>query len=592
MKKKFILIMMAVTVIASSASVSNLMVYAEDFSDHESLTLNAETDEKSLFTDAVGQTAIQDQTNYKNSEKISCLNSVEDSGSCGDSAYWKLLQDGTLIIYGSGEMYGADFDSYEIKKVEITEGITRIDDYTFEYSSSLEMVSISDSVKEIGDSAFYGCERLTEVTGGDNLEIIGDEAFGDCAELKNITLSSSIQEVGDMIFEGCESLKTAGPASGNYNIKLKSTESLPDSLLAESEVTEVVLPDSLKKLGIYVFYNCSSLEKINIPNSVKEIGASAFEGCSKLTEVTGGNNLEKIGIRAFGDCEELENITLSSSIGIAERIFEGCESLKTAGPASGNYNIKLKFTESLPDGLLVSSEVTEIVLPDSLKDLGIMGAFGNCQYLEKIQLPSSLTNIPMWAFFGCSSLEKINIPDSVKEIGNHAFMWCDKLTEVTGGNNVEKIGGSAFSGCPELRNITLSSSVKEIESGVFDDNIVIHGYKNSYAETYAKENNISFVPLEEVEIEPAITLNNDSGILSAELNTIDNIIEHGFVYGKETDVTLDTPGRTRVAYSEFDSDKSYSFDTTDLTGCAIRAYVIYIDKNGNEQTVYSNIYSR
>lgn len=113
---------------------------------------------------------------------------------------------------------------------------------------------------------------------------------------------------------------------------------------------------------------------------------------------------------------------------------------------------------------------------------------------------------------------------------------------------------------------------------------------------WTKALNATFIVTSEidgsVEIEPSITLNNDSGILAAELNTIDNIIEHGFVYGKETDVTLDTPGRTRVAYSEFDSDKSYSFDTTDLTGCAIRAYVIYIDKNGNEQTVYSNIYSR
>ena len=94
------------------------------------------------------------------------------------------------------------------------------------------------------------------------------------------------------------------------------------------------------------------------------------------------------------------------------------------------------------------------------------------------------------------------------------------------------------------------------------------------------------------EIKPSITFSNNSGILVAKLNTTDKIIEHGIVYGKGTNVTLNTPGRTRVAYSGFDSNKSYSFDTAKLTGCTIRAYVIYTDKNGNAQTVYSNAYSK
>jgi len=52
-------------------------------------------------------------------------------------------------------------------------------------------------------------------------------------------------------------------------------------------------------------------------------------------------------------------------------------------------------------------------------------------------------------------------------------------------------------------------------------------------------------------------------------------------------VTLETPGRTRIVYSELDADGCYSLDITELTGCTIMAYAVYNDENGKEQVVYS-----
>lgn len=91
---------------------------------------------------------------------------------------------------------------------------------------------------------------------------------------------------------------------------------------------------------------------------------------------------------------------------------------------------------------------------------------------------------------------------------------------------------------------------------------------------------------------PLITVKDNSGKLTVELATTDKTIAQGIVYGKEDSVTLETLGRTRVAYSKIDSNRSYTFDATKLNGCTIRAYVIYVDKNGKEQVVYSNPYTR
>ena len=86
---------------------------------------------------------------------------------------------------------------------------------------------------------------------------------------------------------------------------------------------------------------------------------------------------------------------------------------------------------------------------------------------------------------------------------------------------------------------------------------------------------------------PTLSVIQKNEKLIAAISNTESVTGYGFVYGKQTDITLETPGRTRIAYSELDADGSYSLDITELTGCTIRAYAVYVDENGNTQVVYS-----
>ena len=63
------------------------------------------------------------------------------------------------------------------------------------------------------------------------------------------------------------------------------------------------------------------------------------------------------------------------------------------------------------------------------------------------------------------------IPDGVTTIGDRAFSCCESLRSIIIPNGVTSIGRYAFAYC---------------------ENIMIHCYKNSYAEEYAKKNNIPY----------------------------------------------------------------------------------------------------
>ena len=94
--------------------------------------------------------------------------------------------------------------------------------------------------------------------------------------------------------------------------------------------------------------------------------------------------------------------------------------------------------------------------------------------IEKIELPSTVTEIGKYAFNGdsqggynFSSLKSIDLPNSVTKIGDRAFKYCDSLKDITIPNNVTNIGDCAFRRCTGLTKITIPNSVTNIEDCAF-----------------------------------------------------------------------------------------------------------------------------
>jgi len=110
--------------------------------------------------------------------------------------------------------------------------------------------------------------------------------------------------------------------------------------------------------------------------------------------------------------------------------------------------------------------LSEIVIPSSVTSIGD-GAFSSCDSLSEIVIPSSVTNVGNGAFSFCSSLSEIVIPSSLTSIGKGVFSGCSSLSEIVIPSSVTSIGDSAFSGCDSLSEIVIPSSVTSIGKGVF-----------------------------------------------------------------------------------------------------------------------------
>ena len=122
---------------------------------------------------------------------------------------------------------------------------------------------------------------------------------------------------------------------------------------------------------------------------------------------------------------------------------------------------------------------------DSIRRIG-QYAFVDCEKLEYMRLPDSVTNIDTRAFYRCG-IKQLTGTNNVTYIGDIAFMNSN-LEEI----NIPKatfIGSSAFAGCYKLNTVTLGGS-SVVSSNVSDDSQNIF-FWSDYVNIYVPDSLVS-----------------------------------------------------------------------------------------------------
>ncbi len=386
--------------------------------------------------------------------------------------------------------------------------VVAIADHAFEDNLMVTSVVIPDTVLELGVGCFSDCDNLTSVTFSDGLKTIGSHAFGACDSLKSVVIpketvieEEAFSDYSDLIMYGYMN-SPAHKYAQEMNIAFKFLDALVDEetdfqyIVDENDEiiivgyegvdTSIVIPatiDSCKVVAVddYAFYECYEIESIVIADSVVEIGEYAFAYCDSLKSISLPKGIFKISEYAFCSCDNLTSIVLPESITTIERgAFSGCRSLPS------------------------------INLPDGLQTLG-ESAFYNCDKLTSIVLPESITTIERDAFYDCDGLISVNLPDGLKVLGEYAFCNCDKLTSIVIPESIKTIQRGTFRNCTGLTEIVIPKETT-MYYNAFDSvnpELVIYGYTDSPAQTFAEKNNITFVCLDAPDFTYEINENNE-----------------------------------------------------------------------------------
>ena len=406
-----------------------------------------------------------------------------------------------LDIPSSAEYEGA---TYPVKK---------IGDNAF-YGSRVTSVNIGEGVEVIGVNAFNSTRQLKKVTFPGTLKTIQGYAFynsfveefklpDSLVTIERDALSSwkvgvlhipvNVREIeGYPCRTSTELTEITADADNQYFTALdgvlytKDMKTLIQYPRGKADAS-FTIPEGVEELGQGSCYSALNLTNIVLPASLKTIGIECFLQAAKIAAIHLPANVQEIGAHAMAGMTELAAITVDSG----NQYFTALDGVL--------YSKDMKTLVQYPNG----KSGTAFTVPDGVETIG-GSAFFNNPALTGLTLPVSTVTLEARACSGMYALQNINLPANVQKVGSQALGRCAKLAAITvdSGNQyftaldgvlyskdmktlvqypngksgaaftvpdgVETIGGSAFYGA-KLTGVTLPDGLLTIKEQAFQE---------------------------------------------------------------------------------------------------------------------------
>lgn len=423
-----------------------------------------------------------------------------------------------------------------LTSVEIPASVKTIGKQAFSNCDSLERV-VMRSDAECGYSVFYSCGSLEEFVFPDNMQTLNLGFFADCYAYRNIILPDSltfidsqafrsyytntrnmyvppsVTEIHEDAFYDTTNGLTIYGKSGSYAETFASGHDIPFQAVSSSdEMSRITLEDlaptsgscgdevnwyldtdtgilTISGTGAMSDFEShsdqpwagirSQIKKAVIEPGVTRLGDYAFMYCSSMTEIEFSEGLISMGEDVFWDTA-IKEMELPKSLEYIGFDTYGCASIT---------HLEIPATVNLYGYTFMScDDMFHVTLGEGFKSIPYC-MFIDCPNLSWVEMPDTVTYMSYSVFSECSSLSNIHLSQNLKSIGSGAFYKCANLKYVVIPKSVESIGEYAFG----YQSYDLDS-----HSGTLYDDFKIYGYAGTAAETYANENNITFIALEEV----------------------------------------------------------------------------------------------
>lgn len=393
-----------------------------------------------------------------------------------------------ILPVGIKELRRTSFGYTEVqsKRAFIPNTVTTIDDNPF-YNSTLESIEVAsdnpnfksidgvlfnkDGSKILVYPAYKSANSYTIPSG---VKIIGRNFFANNHNLKELSIPISVIQLESCALWSCPSLRqitisaTTPPtvldkalngvsdsciikvpkgyvnayknAEGWNKFKRITDGTLQRECFKHEGINYRIIDHKEKKLEVQYNYKCT-MKEVNIPATinlngenytVEKIGQRAFFNNKKIERITLPNTIKTIGYKAFGSTNCIIS-SIPSSVEVIEskafyRIneknqFTIPQNIRSIHPKAFLFSKLQGFTEQtgtdfqVLSSVLINNKESQVLCYPSTKNL------------EKLQLPTKVTNLGRHAFYCVDNLTTIVVPATVNSI-EFSFWGADKLQQL------------------------------------------------------------------------------------------------------------------------------------------------------------------
>ena len=291
-----------------------------------------------------------------------------------------------------------NLDSFTLSN-EITLGLRGKNEASNAFNSSgLKSLTVADKITVIPMGMCDGCEQLSSVALADSVTTIAMNAFRNTKALKEIDLKK-VQTIDGYAFQG-------------------------------SELTDLVLPESVKKVENRAFEACTSLTKVTINAAELTLeNRNTFAGCSSLNTVvtSADSKIKELNAGAFGPDQTdyaqapvesieingtVDKLNFSTLASLKDLTINGKNNLTSSALPSGFENLVINGDSwSFGDYQFQSTAHVKhlTVFADKVSADTGEAAFRSNFNLETAQFTGTTVNLPKKMFMGCTGLNWLDL---------------------------------------------------------------------------------------------------------------------------------------------------------------------------------------
>ena len=393
----------------------------------------------------------------------------------------------------------------------VPEGVTYIEQRSFEQMPNLQRVQLANSVQKVSPWAFYILDALQDPIYNDSLFVLMPENYSGA-----YTIPSSIKVICNKAFYGC------------------------------TKITSLTIPEGVKRIEHYglMFSLNAVIKTLHLPASLEYVTPGAiFGGSLRKISVAEGNTHYTTWNNMLMSINMDTVICCPAAINAAYTLPESVVHVAASAFSVSAVDLTMTNVRSIGEYAFEANSLGKYdsnrhyVIPETVEEIGDE-AFYRSYSMEQVTIPSSLKQMGEQVFADSPKLKKAVINSPM--IGKGQFRICNNLEIIEIGDSLREIGAYAFHKCPAVWYIRMPKANAHFRA---IDGVLYSADTTALALYPCKHDGEEFVLPEEVNTLRSSSLravNLRKLVLPKGLSQIENELFGGYYLGNDDTPLLDT----------------------------------------------------
>ena len=236
-------------------------------------------------------------------------------------------------------------------------------------------------------------------------------------------------------------LYPVGKKEITFSIPTKVTEVSQYAMSGNPNVSEIIIEGNGTVIKSSAIYNLSGLETISLNGVFSSIEKSSIESCKNLKTVNINTDIS-VTYTIFSDCDNISQINIGKNVSVFDTDNYGdtvtaynveAGNVNYCSDEGVLYSIKDKKTlVKYPMG----KETVSYIIEEDTEAIEYK-AFDQCKFLQEVQFkPGIEMELGRYIFYNCEKLEKVELGGGITYVDNVTIWRCNSLKTLIIGENV------------------------------------------------------------------------------------------------------------------------------------------------------------